>query len=378
MSSDKLVIVFVIDIYDGGKNGTSSSARRTAKYLRQQGHEVRVVSTGKPEKDKFVLPVKSIPVVSYFADKQCFFFAEPVSAILRKAFTGADIVHLFLPLPLEIEALKIAKEMGIPCSSAFHLQPENITCNIYHNGNGHLAGYLYRKFNKDFYSTFSHIHCPSQFIANQLKEHQYQAKLHVISNGIPGAFRPPKQPYTHVDEFFHILTIGRLAPEKKHDLLIEAVHLSKYSRRIQLHFAGDGPLKNKLVKLARCLHNPPTFSYYQQSSLIELMHTSHLYVHPSNVEIEAIACLEAIACGLVPLISNSKKSATPQFALTQDSLFEPDNPIGLAEKIDHWIEQDSLRSDMSKRYAQSAQNYRIENSVKKLENMFHEVIMDEK
>ena len=44
--------------------------------------------------------------------------------------------------------------------------------------------------NDDFYNEFTHIHCPSPFIAGQLKEHGYQAKLHIISNGVSDEFYP--------------------------------------------------------------------------------------------------------------------------------------------------------------------------------------------
>ena len=47
----------------------------------------------------------------------------------REAFEGADVVHFYLPFQLEKKGRKIAKGMGIPCTAAFHLQPENITYN---------------------------------------------------------------------------------------------------------------------------------------------------------------------------------------------------------------------------------------------------------
>ena len=377
MNKDQLVIVFVIDIYDGGKNGTSASARRTAEYLRRRGHQVRVVSTGLPEVDKFLVPVKSIPVVSAVAAKQNFIFAQPVEDTLRVAFNGADIVHLFLPMPLEIKALALAREMGIPCSAAFHLQPENITYNIHQKSNDRLVDFVYNYFYKSFYHAFSHIHCPSNFIAGQLRKHGYPAKMHVISNGIPAAFQPSSNPNGRVHDTFQILSVGRLAPEKRHDLLIEGVNLSRHRQHIQLHIAGDGPCRKHLIKQGQCLPLPPIFGYYQQSELISLAQYCDLYVHPSDVEIEAIACLEAIACGLVPLISNSPRSATTQFALDERSLFTAGSAADLAIRIDYWIEEHAQRIQMSHEYAQSALNYSLDECISKMEAMLYEVIGNE-
>ena len=42
-------------------------------------------------------------------------------------------------------------------------------------------------------------------------------------------------------------------------------------------------------------------------------------MHSADAEIEAISCIEAFACGNVPIIANSPNSATKQFALVKES-----------------------------------------------------------
>ena len=73
---------------------------------------------------------------------------------------------------------------------------------------------------------------------------------------------------------------------------------------------------------------------------IEMMkkHETFPIVHPAEIEIEAISCLEAITCGLVPVIADSPRSATRFFALGEDNLFRHGDPMSLAGKIDFWIE----------------------------------------
>jgi len=95
------------------------------------------------------------------------------------------------------------------------------------------------------------------------------------------------------------------------------------------------------------------------------MQNCDLYVHTATIEIEAIACLESMATGLVPVIANSEKSATRQFALDKRSLFETENPRDLARKIDYWIEHPAERQEMSDAYAHSAEQYRMQKSVKR-------------
>ena len=74
-----------------------------------------------------------------------------------------------------------------------------------------------------------------------------------------------------------------------------------------------------------------------------------LYVHPSYAEIESIACVEAITCGLVPVIANSEMSAARFFALTEDNLYVSGDTDSLADKIDHMIENPELREELKRR-----------------------------
>ena len=66
--------------------------------------------------------------------------------------------------------------------------------------------------------------------------------------------------------------------------------------------------------------------------MVDTINSADLYVHPAEIEIESIACLEAITCGLVPVISNSDRSAARYFALREDNLFEAGNAENLAKK----------------------------------------------
>ena len=86
--------------------------------------------------------------------------------------------------------------------------------------------------------------------------------------------------------------------------------------------------------------------------------------------------MEACACGRIPIIANSKLSATKQFALTENSLFEPGNSDDLAKKINFWLDNPELKSDMELEYAKSADNYRLSDSIKKMEGMLEDAVKE--
>lgn len=369
-------ILLVIDQYDNANNGTTISTRRFADTLCRHGNEVRVVSTGEKAQGKYLVDELFIPVFNGIIKKQGMTIARPNDDILQTAIAWADVVHFLMPFPLSVRGRQIAEEMNVPCTAAFHVQPENISYNF---GLGTVQGVndgIYKVF-RLFYRNFNHIHCPSRFIASELRRNGYTAKLHVVSNGVEPGFEYRKLPkHPSVAQKFVIVMIGRLSNEKRQDILIEAVAKSKHSKNIQLILAGKGPNFERYTDLGRRLHNPLIIGFYDKQTLQDILAMSDLYVHAADAEIEAISCIEAFSCGLVPVISNSNKSATPQFALDERSLFASGDSGNLANKIDYWLDNEEERNRMGKEYAEYGKTFNIEYCVNSIEKMFMEAIFE--
>lgn len=373
-------ILIVIDQYDGANNGTTISARRFVENLRKRGHIVKVITTGEKSKNKYIVKkIKLTPIVNKIVTSQGMVFAKPNKEILTEAIKWADIVHFYMPFFLAKEGLKIAKKLEKPMTSAFHVQPENITYTIGLGKNENVNNKIYTFFRDTFFNQFNHIHCPSEFIANELRNHGYTAKLHVISNGIEDdwVYNKEEKPKELKDKFV-IMMVGRFSAEKKQDVLINAIKYSKYSNNIQLIFAGQGPKKQYYIKLGEKLKNKPIFNFYTKEELKKTLAFSDLYVHTAHAEIEAISCIEAIATGLVPIIAESDKSATTQFALDERSKYKAGDEKELAKKIDYWIEHEEERHRMEKEYARYSENFKMEKTMEKIEEMFEEEIKERK
>lgn len=369
-------ILFVIDQYNSHNNGISTSTVRFANCLRNEGHDVRIVTTGTKQDNLYIVPERYVFIVTRFAHAQGQLFAKPKKNILKNAIEWCDVAHFIMPWKLSKKGIKIAKKLNKPFTAAFHVQAENVTYNI-GLGNNKFATKLVYGFFRRFYKNIKHVHCPSKFIADELVAHNYKNELHIISNGINENFLPIKceKPQEYKGKIV-ITMVGRHSIEKRQDILINAVAKSKYCDKIQLIFAGKGPKTEYYKKLAKKLPNPPEFKSYIQSDLIKVLQYSDLYVHASEVEIEAISCLEAIACGLVPIISNSPVSATKQFAIDDKSLFKNGDSDDLAAKIDYWIEHEEEKKQYSEKYVEYAQNYNIKACVVEFEKMLQSAIDD--
>lgn len=379
LNSSLMKILFVIDVFNSHSNGTSISAQRFAEELRKRGHDVRILTVGETSDTIFGLKELYFPFFMKVIHKHGFTYAKCEEKTIRKAVEWAELVHFFFPFFLTNRTKKVVEEMGKPSTAAFHVQPQNITSSLMMGKVTWINNLIYRIFRNKTYNHFGHVHVPSQFMGEELKKRKYTAKIHAISNGIQSDFtwmKRPKDP--QFEGKILIMMVGRLTKEKRQDILINAVEHSKYGDRIQLIFAGTGPTDNMLYKLGKKLKNPPVFGYYDKQELMDKLSQCDLYVHASDMESEAISCIEAFATGLVPVISDSELSATKQFALDERSLFRAGDPEDLARAIDYWLDHPEEKARMEKVYAESAKNYDIEHSVTLFEEMLQEAIEDHK
>lgn len=369
-----MTVVIVVDCFIDKSNGTAVSANNLAKTLKSKGHNVRVVAPYVKGEGFYDVEERWIPLVTYISHKQHMHFGKANEKILREAFSGADLVHFFLPFKLEIVGVRIAKEMKIPYVAGFHLQPENITYNAHLTKIPFIHKFIFWLFKYRIYKHIRHIHCPSKLIESELIKHNYNAKLFVISNGFtPQLQRLKKQ---KIDDFFHIIMTGRYTQEKRQDLLIEGVFLSKYEKNIKLHIKGLGPREEEYKKLSKKLTNGADLGFVSDEDLAKLYSYANLYVHTSDVDGESISALEAISNGIVPIISDSKMSATKQFAMNDDCLFKAGDPRDLAKKIDYFIENKDYLNELSSKYEKISSAYDLSLCVDKMIEMYKEAIED--
>lgn len=381
-------ILLVTDQFYFANNGMTISSRRLAAVLAEHGHEVRVLTAGLTKDgerkegidgmyDPFLLPEYHLPVFDKLITSQGMLFAGCDDAVIEQAVCWADMIHILVPFVVSHHVIKMARKHNVPMTGAFHVQPENITSSIHMGNLNWINSILYRGFHAYIYRYLPHIHCPSNFIAGELMKHGYREKIHVISNGIDPDFSYRKLPKTKdLEGKFVVLMIGRLSIEKRQDVLIRAVAKSSHASKIQLVLAGNGPRKDALLKLARKLPNPVQIRFFEKSELQDMIAMSDLYVHAADMEIEAMSCMEAFASGLVPVIADSHKSATPQFALDARSLFPAGDSTALARRIDYWFEHEQERREMEVRYSELGKRYALEDCVRRMEEMFEQAIRE--
>lgn len=376
-----MIITIVCDVLGEANNGTTLAAWNLIHAMQKRGHEVRVLCSDRDQKGTpgfYIAPTASFGPLNRYLQKNGVTLSRAKTDVVRAAIDGADIVHFLIPFPLGNKAARLAQKRGIPVSAGFHCQAENLTSHLFLKDSRLVNWAFYRFIWAHSYRRCSCIHYPTQFIRDTF-EHAIRRKTpgYVISNGVNRAFHPePVARDPKYDGKFVIQYTGRFSKEKTHAVLIDAVSRSKYRDRIQLVFAGMGPLRDKLEQRGLRLPNPPEFRFLSRQELVRQLNMADLYVHPAEIEIEAISCLEAIACGLVPVIADSPRSATRYFALDERNLFHNRNAEDLAKRIDYWIEHPDEKAAMAERYRGFVEQHEFEHCMDRMEQMLSETVKE--
>ena len=372
-------ILVVCDVLGKENNGTTIAAMNLIRFLERKGHEVRILC---PDQDKkgsdgyYVVDTLSLgKLLDKYVSKVGVVIAKPRKDVIEKALEGVDFVHIMLPFGLGRKTIKIAKEMGLPVTAGFHCQAENFTAYLKINGLSLFNHLFYKSMYKKFYRYADAIHYPTRFIKDTFESHvKKQTNGYIISNGVNAAIkkRSIEKPRDLKDKFV-ILCIGRYAREKSQDTLIKAMKYSEHKDNVKLIFAGQGVKEKAYKKLARKLKVDAVFNFYGHDEINDIINYCDLYVHPADIELEGIACLEAIACGKPVIVSSSKLSATRELAVSEKCVFKKRDPKDLARVIDYFIENKDERELCAKEYLERSALYDQDACMQKMEDMITEI-----
>lgn len=192
--------------------------------------------------------------------------------------------------------------------------------------------------------------CISDFCRSQLfrlvDEDQW-SKLHVVRCGVD------TDEFSFVDRRSRcgrpltVLSVGRLAVDKGHALLLEAAALAS-SRALPLHFvlAGDGPERNRLEARLRLLGLDDVVEMIGpvgQDRLAELYHDADIFCLPSFAEGLPIVLMEAMSTGL-PVVSTNV-AGIPELVRHGETglLVAPGRPDRLVEALETLAGDGDLR-----------------------------------
>ena len=180
-----------------------------------------------------------------------------------------------------------------------------------------------------------------------------------------------------------ILAVGRFSREKDQATILRALCYSSYARSIELTLAGRGPTERALRAQASALLSdgvitrPVRFAFMSAQELAREASRCDLYVHAARIEVEGLSALEVLRHGAVPVIARGPLTATSQFALSEDSVYEAGDARALARAIDSWVERGSVaRAREARRYVAVGARYDIRECIDRLEESYSRLVSE--
>jgi glycosyltransferase involved in cell wall biosynthesis len=394
-NSKKLNIAMVCDAI-AYKNGASVSTIRFAEGLRKKDHEIIFFADRSPQHPHYESEFLGFKTYRFFSllmpkGDGLYRISFPRRRKLEKLFREheIDIVHVFLPVPSTISAVRAAKKIGLPVIAHSHAQSENLFLHVPRP----LAfivptlNALFERYMGWIYKNADFIIYPSEFARRPfLKLNQIKRNI-VVSNGVDvQEFKPidsekiqaVKEKYGAPEGQALILYLGRLHPEKNIETLIKAMQAIKKSHRpSHLVIVGGGHLEPKLKNLVRKLGLEKEISFWGKipdEDKVAAYNACDIFVLPSLAELEGMVVLEAMACGKPIVVANSPQSASTYFVGQNGFLFEPESHEDLAHQIIKILKDEEMRNKMAEASLQKSRQYDINQSIALLEETYYSVL----
>lgn len=228
-----------------------------------------------------------------------------------------------------------------------------------------------------FYNLLDVVVAPSGAIERELVTRGVTKPVVVVSNGVDTTKFKPKKSYT---DGYKIVHVGRLGYEKRVDVVLRAFgEVAERHEQARLVIAGDGPARKDLERLAADLGLTDKVKFlgmYPRDGLGEVYRGGDVFVTASPMETQGVVILEAMACG-VPVVGVDKY-AVPDVVKpgVTGYLAPPGDFEKLAEGIEMVLGSKKRAEKLGRAARKAAEKEDVEKSVKKVEELYVDLIRD--
>jgi 1,2-diacylglycerol 3-alpha-glucosyltransferase len=336
-------IVISGQTYLPAANGQAVFTARLAEGLAQSGHAVMVVVPSDRVSSYSVVRngvrVEGLAAAPLGASYPDAYLALMPAARVRQLFDEfkPDVVHIQDHYPLSRRVMMEAQHRHLPVAGTNHFLPANIIHYINKvPWTRDLVERLLWWTMIQAYEKVDVVTTPTRTAASILRGKGLDVPVFPISCGVDlSRFRPMlgldragvRAAFGLDPASILIMFVGRVDQEKRVDLLLEAV--SRLHRQdIQLAVVGTGRIDHEIHEMAGQLglvsgRQVVFTGRVPGEDLPRLLNAADLFAMPSEAELQSIATLEAMACGLPVLAADA--SALPELVTTgvNGFLFKP-------------------------------------------------------
>ncbi len=302
-SLTELKLAIVTETFPPEVNGVSMTFGVIASELSLRKHDVTVYRPARPDlapphsgSNFREIALPGMPIPGYPILRLGLPAATKLRDFWRK--DRPDLVHVVTEGPLGASAITAARCLGLPVTSSFHTNFHSYTGDYGFALLRRLVLAWLRRVHNRTLRTFA----PTPELCAELAELGFE-RLAVLSRGVDlRHFHPGRRcaelraQWGAGPEDPVVLHVGRMAPEKNYPLLFRTYAAMRAANpRLKFVLAGDGPLKDRLVR-----ENPECIfaGFFSREEIGRYYASADIYIHASRSETFGNVLTEAMACGL--------------------------------------------------------------------------------
>jgi glycosyltransferase involved in cell wall biosynthesis len=294
----------------------------------------------------------NLPVASIYS------FSSNGSKLLKRK--KADVIHSHsLPSPGYL-GLKLKDGAKAPLVVTLHGGETNILS----------KRPAFRRINKSILERTDSAVCVSKELVKEARK-TFGIKCLCIPNGVDTArFRP-----LGVERDIDVLFVGMFREEKGLDTLLET--LGSFKREPpRTVLVGKGPLRGWLgreIERRKLSKRVTVKGFVSNERLPALLSRSRTFVLPSRTEGLSMALLEAMACGVVPVVTDVGGNAD---VVGKGRVVPPEDPEGLGNALREMLtlEEKAFEKMSSRSRERVVKRFGLDRSIKAYRNLYEELI----
>jgi glycosyltransferase involved in cell wall biosynthesis len=308
------------------------------------------------------LNAKSLaPILRGLHGVACFEIVEqlPLLAMLRKAIlTAAPNVVVAHNDFMNVKVLAAMHETGVPVIACEHVDVNQYTIGPWQD------------IREEMYRRAPAVVAPHPAIAEWFR--QRGARAHAIHNAL---HTPPSISVERTNERRRLVSLTRLSPEKRIDLLVSAfASIAADFPEWDLEVYGDGPDGEYLQTLINELAPGRVKLQGFTDTPYDVLAGADLFVSASWLEAFGNAIWEALACG-VPVVA--LECGAPVRSLVRDGIdgliVDGDSPEALAHGMASLMGNDERRKTLAGRAREVVSRFSMESALEKWDALLGEV-----